>query len=404
LPQITAIIVMDSSGDEEQAVPVLAVVERGPLAKLPIEWLVQVIQWLPTQYIFTIMRVNREWECACRYVIKWRKTLILITRRMRNEVTKYRIFLANNEEINAYTNGYTITVDTKWNAERMDSMRNSLKQMENLIRLISFHAEAAADRAVIIQNASTLKQLFMDHVHFKDMTVVFPELHSLTCETITGACAKSLPVIKHLTIRWQEEGVDGLPFDQLLTFDVRDYWSDEQMISFMQGISNMRNLTQLCLGGEEFDRVPVKNGVIANVCDTEEIDVNGWILNGHHVTQNRLLIQIFRKNPSLRKISIACIGMDEDVFKAIAELENLTHINIYCSVKWQMLLILMSSKSIQHSIREFTIRMSDWDLVEEVIKRLAEERGTTYTTTTNCQREFSDDKHLYGTFILHSIE
>jgi hypothetical protein len=48
---------------------------RGPLAKLPIEWLVQVLDWLPSMCLFQVMSTNREWECGSRYVLRNRDSL-----------------------------------------------------------------------------------------------------------------------------------------------------------------------------------------------------------------------------------------------------------------------------------------------------------------------------------------
>ena len=68
---------MNTDTNEEASKLTEAKQTLGPFFKLPIEWLVQILDWLPTKTLFQVMRTNREWECGSRFVIKHRESLTL---------------------------------------------------------------------------------------------------------------------------------------------------------------------------------------------------------------------------------------------------------------------------------------------------------------------------------------
>jgi hypothetical protein len=159
----------------------------GPLARLPIEWLVQVIQWLPLQFIFTIMCVNREWQCACRYVVKWRSSL--------------DVYPTKSGDDNH------IAVSEDWSKERLAGMVSSLKQMKNLTtfrnRIFQFEPFFIVNNMddIIFQNAATLKSI----VCYKlpdDGSISYPLLHQIDCDIFDASSASRLcPSLETLFVK-----------------------------------------------------------------------------------------------------------------------------------------------------------------------------------------------------------
>jgi hypothetical protein len=169
--------------------------ERGPLAKLPIEWLVQVIYWLPTQFIFTIMCVNREWECACRYVIRTRESLELRER---------------------HSGGYTrepvderhaVRVCSSINTKRYDAMVSSLMAMEWLTSFRQQDSMMPCERfddfyaRIMKQNSSTLVQVICPDQLHDDGSISYPRLKKLRCGKFDATTAARLcSTLKDLSV------------------------------------------------------------------------------------------------------------------------------------------------------------------------------------------------------------
>jgi hypothetical protein len=192
----------------------------GPLAKLPIEWLVQVIYWLPTQYIFTIMCVNREWECACRYVIKWRESLKVSCRPLERK------------------SAFIILLDTVgWNRERAKQVLSSLRQMRNLIHFTDRTEVAPATRndwlqEIAIQNAASLKSVNRRKLP-DDGSVVYKRLKRLDCSTFdAGTAARLCPGMENLLVTSSVLGPNSPPLPSLKVLTV--HCADNAMPLFLE--------------------------------------------------------------------------------------------------------------------------------------------------------------------------
>jgi hypothetical protein len=193
---------------------------RGPLAKLPIEWLVQVIYWLPTQFIFTIMCVNREWECACRYVLKWRESLEVSCRP--GDVKSHHLVLLNPKD---------------WNEERAAQILSSLKLMENLTHVSDFTDGATSPirkdwlQAIAVQNALTLVSM-KRHQLPDDGSVMYKKLKKLDCATFDATSAGRLcPVLQNLRITRRVLGQNYSPLPSLKV--VTTHWGKEGIPQFL---------------------------------------------------------------------------------------------------------------------------------------------------------------------------
>jgi hypothetical protein len=176
----------------------------GRTTILPIEWLVQVIYWLPTQYIFTIMCVNREWECACRYVIRTRQ-------RLQIDGTSYH-------KKDWKPDAYTIVLRNK-EKEMMMQMLTSLKPMKSLMsvdvdpilawKFMDLPCNLMDE--IIAQNASTLKEVTCHHLP-DDGKIVYPLLIRLTCHEFDASTATRLcPRLTSLTVTGCIAGDEGYP-------------------------------------------------------------------------------------------------------------------------------------------------------------------------------------------------
>lgn len=165
-----------------------------PLSKMPIEWLIQVLQWLPTQYLFTIMCVNREWECAVRYIIKTRESLALVLNEvdcLRDRYQKYWITLTGRDMNN------------------LSMMQTSVMQMRHLTCFAHHPNDRKPDgdtisdfiRQIMIQNAATLREIVC-HQLPDDASVKFPRLTKLDCNTLDVNIHASLcPRLEELSVR-----------------------------------------------------------------------------------------------------------------------------------------------------------------------------------------------------------
>jgi hypothetical protein len=213
----------------------------GPLAKLPIEWLVQVIYWLPTQFIFTIMCVNREWECACRYVIKWRKSLeVTFQRRSWPAASVFTIRLQCNAK--------------SWNKERAGQVRSSLRQMRNLIHFADhtgFTGYKAIRRGwlheITFQNAASLKFL-KHHRLFDDGFVTYSKLMELQCSFFDATSAARLcPRLENLTVFVKVLSPHSPPLPSLKVVTTRH--SEDGIPLFLE--KNATSLEEI-----RFDRLP----------------------------------------------------------------------------------------------------------------------------------------------------
>jgi hypothetical protein len=153
--------------------------------------LVQIMYWLPTRFIFTIMCVSREWEIACRNVIRDRQSLQL----------------SSSYERSSEYSTFSVTVFYKWEKERIMQMMSSLLQMKNLthIRENFGHTRGGVPKdllsKVYSQNASTLKDVKCAQLP-DDGKVTFSNLKKLECGTFDASSAARLcPRLEDLNIQ-----------------------------------------------------------------------------------------------------------------------------------------------------------------------------------------------------------
>jgi hypothetical protein len=156
-----------------------AVVTPGPLGKLPIEWLVQVLQWQPTKKLFQIMRTNREWECGSRYVLKWRKTL--------------KISLCEDESDPDYV--------TTQESQAKFVIQSIIKSMKSVTTIRGYCAEKDGMIQLVTAFADQLEDL-SDISMPKSSTLVsvrFPKLQKMYCVTFNAATGSThFPKLKEL--------------------------------------------------------------------------------------------------------------------------------------------------------------------------------------------------------------
>lgn len=186
----------------------------GRTTILPIEWLVQVIQWQPTQFIFTIMSVNREWECACRYVIKHRQTVRVVHSDCPGKMGKP-------------PDAFTIVIKNR-DVEKVKQMLYSLKQMSKLTKI---HEECPSPRhdnpreylldELMIKHAAVLREITGHHlVDNTEKKLMYLRLRRLTCNAFDAPPATRLcPRLEYLKITdWLIPGEAYQPLPSLATF------------------------------------------------------------------------------------------------------------------------------------------------------------------------------------------
>ena len=144
----------------------------GPFSKLPIEWLVQILEWLPTQCLFQIISTNREWECGSRFVLKNRESLKIVWR--------------ESEDWDAI-----VVSDT---GKLTGAVTSILKSMENVTRLVFHDPHKDHDTAdlmrLVTAFAGQLVELDVE-LHFfyhrenpvftVEHRLVFPNLERFAC-------------------------------------------------------------------------------------------------------------------------------------------------------------------------------------------------------------------------------
>lgn len=157
----------------------------GPFSKLPIEWLVQIFQWLPTQVLFQIMTTNRDWEWGARYVLKWRQSL-QIDAWFRKE---------NSEEL-------TVGAVMEQAAEKLSAALPSLiKRMTNVKRLtvIGDYRREADVSKLLTSFPANLVHLDVYTTPWIFTAVVFPKLKQLWVNTFDAAAGVTcFPQLEYL--------------------------------------------------------------------------------------------------------------------------------------------------------------------------------------------------------------
>jgi hypothetical protein len=138
------------------------------MSTMPIEWLVQVLKWLDTEYLFSIMRTNREWECGIQWILKHRKSLRLCHRK----------------------------IGCHWEDRFHSALSSFLKYMENVKHLDM--AECYDDDAMpLIQaHADKLVSLHVDVAPI--FTITFPKLKKLDFMQFDASYSTCFPVLEEL--------------------------------------------------------------------------------------------------------------------------------------------------------------------------------------------------------------
>jgi hypothetical protein len=163
----------------------------GPLAALPIEWLVQVMDHLPTQSLFQIMSTNREWECGSRYVLKHRDSLIFDTGSGQETFAKDEVRVSRKK---------------KKKGLAAAAMQSILKNMKRVKKLEIYRRKQDEDvMPLVTAYAGRLEQLTSNFMwsenemrSFSEM--VFPNLKTLSILKVFDASfgVKCFPKLKEL--------------------------------------------------------------------------------------------------------------------------------------------------------------------------------------------------------------
>jgi hypothetical protein len=147
---------------------------------LPVEKLVQVIHWLPTQFIFTIMSVSKDWQSACHKVIETRTSLEVACN-----------YPAPTNSTNKESKFFTITMRRSWDRERLQRMASSLMLMKSLVIFKDQSCPGHLLSPVLMCNASKLKQVSCHQLPDYGSTV-YPLLEQLDCYVFDESTASRL--------------------------------------------------------------------------------------------------------------------------------------------------------------------------------------------------------------------
>ena len=167
----------------------------GPMSRLPIEWLEQVLDFLPTRRLFVVMSVNREWNAAAKYIVKNRKCLILfrsIQHRMYEGTLDYDSF------------------GIKVRDNMMQQVMRSLMLMQGLEKLIVFEVDMNLVKELILENAACLKILSIGGPLPTRASVTFSGLLYLQCKQLDADGAAACPKLQTLVIGVMD--VEGAEF------------------------------------------------------------------------------------------------------------------------------------------------------------------------------------------------
>lgn len=306
------------------------------LSTMPIEWLVQVLDFLTTKNLFQLMRTNREWECGVKYVLKHRKFLTIGEDCDRMEVKdvtaavpvllKYMKNVRNLELEDdgeetmpliaahavhlkyLYTYGAPIFTTTfpklkKLYSQNFDASTTCFPVLEELEafeihnpthenafmpklrkflyrRSNEFEDHDEDVKRFLIRNADHLTSLQVDEdfgdedvFGFNDENVVFKKLTHIKVNDFTFA--NKCPALTKLTVRKQESSsFTELPVTQMTDVKVDTQRMDDEMIeSIFTTISKMINLKRLRLvTGDLCDNV--FPDLLANMTQLEVVSVS----------------------------------------------------------------------------------------------------------------------------------
>jgi hypothetical protein len=164
------------------------------LRDLPRDWLIQVMDCLPTKCLFQLMRTCKQWEAVSRYIIKYRKVLILKGP-------------SNKDDPNLFVVGYGRDEDSYYQQiQTMRKMMISLMQMVNLHKIRVPDVFKSACRSLVDElialNAGSLRDVKVEQMPH-DETLVYPFLKKYDCENFDLSNAGQVfPKMEHLSIRF----------------------------------------------------------------------------------------------------------------------------------------------------------------------------------------------------------
>lgn len=213
--------------DDRDAAEEQAAYSPGPMSRMPIEWLIQVLEFLPTQTLFQIMSTNSEWESASRYILKIRKSLTIVC------------------EPNATTSPFDVKlVNRQQFADALPSILNNMKNIKCLtMKVLQF--DEVLMRQMIEAYANQLQELecldrngmFPTLMSQDDEPISFPNLRKLSCTDLDmNTAAVRFPKLEELQVCALHHVWDGnTALSKLRKFSyIQDWDNDEDQDEAMQ--------------------------------------------------------------------------------------------------------------------------------------------------------------------------
>ena len=264
------------------------------------------------------------------------------------------------------------------NNVKLPNMRlPSLKKL--LIAKSYSEDDAELIRGFILANAENLTFLKIFDSSLRLDHAVFPNLKQLYCphQCIAGECP--LPALTHLSVKRSgtAELLTSLPADQMLCLEVYIYRDEENVVS---AISRMRNLKRLKLTCEKCNEQPnTLSSIMDNMCFLEEVEL---VFRDCRINQDNMIATLANQNPMLWYFHAENVVLTDAAPTSLAQLQHLTDVRIHRSKKVTMAgaLTLLRGAS-RSNIRKYSVdrkQKSSRCLIESEIRQMCEERSTRF--------------------------
>ena len=294
---------------------------------MAIEWVEQVLSFLPLTDVYKCKSVCKEWQAAANYVISEWETLVLVIKDRRAiRPDKNEIFLQNEAE--------------KW-----------IKRLKQLVRLKRIFVTGNYFRPellpvvddVVLRNASTLTILHMISKPLPfdpKQPVVFLNLRDLDCSFIRDPdLVTACPRLVKLKTSTSPKVLQKLPAETLtslhITFLELENGSHEEIKRLAAALSRLTRLKSLILieglryfyGGDQWTELhnQALSLLFTNMKELKEVDIT---FPEHAVNVDAVIETLVHNSPSVSSIRMDNSKMRDASLHSLSRLTGLQHLTL----------------------------------------------------------------------------
>ena len=261
--------------------------------------------------------------------------------------------------------------------ERLPFLR--LASLKKLLIVRSYReGDEELVREFLLANADTLTFLKCESSLQFDHAVVFPNLVELDCPDVSIAGGCPFPALTHLSVAsWAVTAkfLSSLPADQMLSLDVRVFRDEENVMS---AISRMGNMKRLKFRGDQWRDPPNRLSIFDNMYHLQEVEL---VIGDCSIEQDKMIARLVNQNPMLWHVNIESVALTDASLTSLSQLQHLTDLRISRATNVTtagVLTLLRGSSRNVISMFYIDVKRLSGCQVENEIKRMCEERRTRF--------------------------